>query len=243
MKYSLHQQRSSIIWVAAVSPTNFTPEWFGFYNLLSEEDINAVDMKIGHESISCDFGWLEVNSFPQRVQFRLAKPGLEQAFADFVSSVITLLDTVKSYGLGLNSEFTYNVNDKDDYHKLGDVLIPKPLWYENVTSSLIDVEKQHIGMKSCRVVLEDESAFESEERRENGKNYFDQIFIDVNSKRSKKEGLAQGVEFSFNHHLAAIDGNETKFTMDIPKIILEHFIKNVKKNNETADNILTGVIG
>lgn len=244
MKFTIHQQFSSIVWVAAVNPMNLTPDWFKHYEILSPEDCEQANVAINNNSICSDFGWFEIIASDKKIHFKLAKAGLEQDFVDMVSSVISVMGTVKTYGLGMNTKITYKVNSFDDYHKVGDELIPKGKLYEASKSTLIGNPEVHIGMASCRIAFENSTHHKSnDEPAPIGDNKFlDTIYLDISGINEKENGIDYGILFSFNHHIASVKEQEIEFTEQLPSVIINNFISDIANNQETADNIMRNIL-
>lgn len=245
MKFSIHEQLSSIVWVAAVDPLNLTPDWFKHYEILPAEDCDQASVAINNNSICCDFGWFEIIASDKKTHFKLAKDGLEQDFVDMVSSVISLMGTIKTYGLGMNTKIKFKVYSFEDYHKVGDELVPKNKLYEASKSSLIGNPEVHIGMARCRIAFENalhHDDYKKEVKPIDGNKFLDTIYLDISGVCDKENGIEYGVLFSYNHHIASVKEQEIEFTEQLPNVIINNFVSDITNNRETAENIMRSIL-
>lgn len=254
MNFDIRGKTSSIAWVATINPANFTPDWFKYNKILTSETCDLANTTINGNSVCCDFGWCEIIATKNKVLFRLTHDGRTQEFIDLVVSTISLMNTVKSYGLGLNSQIQVSIGSFDNFHKVGNSIIPKDIFYESNKSKLLDEKELHIGMISCRIAIEDRDAIKEEKISENKKNktspkqsenkiiYQDKVILDIKGMDEDENGIKHGIEFSFNHHIASIKNKEIALTELIPEIITGHFIKEMAANEDTARNIIERIL-
>lgn len=244
MKFSIQEQSSSIVWVAAINQMNLTPDWFKHYEILPSEDCDQANVAINNNSICCDFGWFEIIASDKKIHFKLAKNGLEQDFVDMVSSVISVMGTVKTYGLGMNTKIKFKVNSFEDYHKVGDELVPKSKIYEASRSALIGDPDVHIGMARCRIAFENAIHHNSDKEVKpiNDNKFLDTIYLDISGVSDKSIGMEYGVLFSYNHHIASVKEQEIEFTEQLPDLIINNFVSDISNNRETAENIMRNIL-
>ncbi|WJQ35898.1 hypothetical protein QT509_25675, partial [Klebsiella pneumoniae] len=107
MHYKLENQSINLVWIAPLSPDLFTPNWFKQFDLLRDEDVEAAKVTLHNDKLLVDFGWLELRAEPNRLTLKLANVGLEQSYIDLIISIFSLLNTIPTAAIGLNTNFLY----------------------------------------------------------------------------------------------------------------------------------------
>ncbi|EJH9481455.1 hypothetical protein NF894_003356, partial [Escherichia coli] len=155
MRFQLENQSINVVWVAPISPELFMPSWFKQFDLLRDEDIDQAKVAIKDNEVIVDFGWFELKAEPNRVVFKLARVGLEQTYIDLITSILTLLKNIPTAAIGINLNYFYSFNTREDWDKIGNELVPKLLWKEENKSKLLqdsDIE-YHYGMKRLDIEI------------------------------------------------------------------------------------------
>ncbi len=238
MKYSIALQQLNIVWVAPLSPYLFTPLWFENYDLLRKEDIDKAEVVMNNNSIFIDFGWVEINATVNKIVFRLTKSGLEMALSDLVKSVITLLDNVATIAIGINANFVYNFPNKQDWHKIGDALLPKDIWKENNQSKLLsESDGYHFGMK--KIVLEI-----AKDKPHSESIFREKINLTINSQPDLEiENLDYGLQLHYNHDLKCLDEKSgVVFTKLIPTLLDEHVKNSTSHDISTNESLFNRIL-
>lgn len=121
----------SIVLIGAFAPATFTPAWLLKNNLIGEVDM---DEMTEHDStiISTAGTQLETNSFnlavtPTRFQI-ISKDVLRPTIKDISLGVIQLLGRLQISMVGINFMSHFRMGSEDEYHMVGDTLVPKPIW-------------------------------------------------------------------------------------------------------------------
>ncbi len=238
MKYSLVLQQLNIVWVGPLSPYLFTPFWFEKYELLRKEDIDKAEVKLNHNSIFIDFGWVEITANLNRISFQLTKSGLEMALSDLVKSVITLLDNNTTIAIGINTNYIYKFENRDDWHKIGDEILPKNIWKETNKSKLISEDLgYHFGMK--KVVLEIANLRTSFDK---GRNFEEKINVTINS-QPNIDDLDYGIQVNYNHDLKCInESHGLELTKKIPQILDQHVKNAISNDIETTQSLFDRIL-
>ena len=154
MHYKLENQSINLVWIAPLSPDLFTPNWFKQFDLLRDEDVEAAKVTLHNDKLLVDFGWLELRAEPNRLTLKLANVGLEQSYIDLIISIFSLLNTIPTAAIGLNTNFLYSFVEREKWDKIGNELVPKLLWSEENKSLILQDEvKYHFGMKRLDIEI------------------------------------------------------------------------------------------
>ncbi len=227
MHYKLENQSINLVWIAPLSPDLFTPNWFKQFDLLRDEDVEAAKVTLHNDKLLVDFGWLELRAEPNRLTLKLANVGLEQSYIDLIISIFSLLNTIPTAAIGLNTNFLYSFVEREKWDKIGNELVPKLLWSEENKSLILQNDvKYHFGMKRLDIEIANSN------RKEN--DVYDEIINLTLLPKLNFEKIPFGLVVNFNHNLrSTIDPDSVELTKLLPGIIKSQF------RNASDNDILT----
>lgn len=122
---------SSVVAVGAFNPAIFSPDWLERNQLIGQEDADNAK-KTPSLIISQQVTVFETEWFAFQVldnQFSLTSKGaLTPAFKDLAVGILSLVPHTPITAIGLNFLAHFRLGTEAEYHKIGDVLAPKPIW-------------------------------------------------------------------------------------------------------------------
>ncbi|NIG36078.1 hypothetical protein C1Y43_19535 [Pantoea sp. ICBG 828] len=236
MNFKLENQSVNVVWVAPVSPDLFVPTWFEKFELIREEDLKAAKVTTQESGITVDFGWLEIKATPHRVIFKLARAGLEPSFLDLISSTISLLVTTPTYAFGINTNYYYSFDTRENYDKLGDFIVPKDIWKEENKSKILkDDPTYHFGIRKLVMEIADVNSADN--------CIYDENINLTLTPRLNFEDVKYGLMAGFNHdYKVTKEKNQIEFTKLFVSILEKAFDNAVKNDVKTLESLFTRIL-
>ncbi|WP_334141284.1 hypothetical protein [Atlantibacter hermannii] len=232
MTFKLIKHSINVVWISnIITPLMFSPEWFKRYELLRDEDISNSETTYHGDSITTDYGWIEINCTPTKAVFQLTKTGLESALADLVSSIFSMFKHAETQAVGINTLFDYHFNDEHEWNRLGNALVPKNHWIENNQSIILqDNVKYHYGMRTLVIAIENIDKEES--------SIFKEAINVTYAPYRNFNPQAMGLNVQYNHDLVVKNREDAvDFTQSLPDAIQKHIAAAVK-NDITSHEIM-----
>lgn len=121
----------SVVAVGAFNPAIFHPWWFAEKELMPE---NAIEDAVEHESVamrqlaSFTADWLAVQVTLEQAAFSTVEEGREFDLRDVAKGVFDLLPETPIDAVGINADAHFRVGSEDDWHAIGDRILPKDVW-------------------------------------------------------------------------------------------------------------------
>lgn len=236
MNFKLENQSVNIVWVAPVSPDLFVPMWFQKFDLIRDEDLKTAKVTTLDSGITVDFGWLEIKATPHRVIFKLARAGLEPSYLDLISSTLSLLDTTPTYAFGINTNYYYSFDTRENYDKLGDILVPKDIWKEENKSKILKEDPDyHFGIRKLVMEIADVN-------QKHSYIYDENINLTL-TPRLNFEDVKYGLMAGFNHdYKVTKEEHQLEFTKLFPSIIEKGFENAIKNDFRTLESLFTRIL-
>ncbi|HAZ3531459.1 TPA: hypothetical protein J1Y65_000387 [Escherichia coli] len=225
MTFKLIKHTINVVWISnIITPLMFSSEWFRRYDLLREEDIANSNTTFDGDSITTDYGWIEITCIPTKVVFQLKKTGLENSLADLVSSIFSMFPHSETQAVGINTLFDYHFNNETNWNQLGDALVPKIYWQEHNKSEILQDEVEyHYGMRNLVIAIENSN-------KEDKSIYKEAINVSYASYRKVSPDVF-GLNVQYNHDLALKDIRDAvAFTQLLPNIIQKHISAAIKND-------------
>jgi hypothetical protein len=152
VSYSAEIFGSSIVLVGSFNPAIFTPDWLEQHKLIGSGDADyartAENLLVSHQVTVCETEWFALQVLEN--QFSLTSKGaLSHAFQDLAESMASLVPHTPVTALGLNFLGHYKLATEAEYHRVGDVLVPKNIW-----SELFDPNTEAAGMADVTVRIQ-----------------------------------------------------------------------------------------
>jgi hypothetical protein len=125
---------SSVVAVGDFNPAIFSPDWLERNKLIGEEDAAAAregghgrSFLVSHQVTTIETEWFTLQVLDN--QFSLVSKGvLSPAFKDLATGIFQLVSHTPVKAVGLNFAGHFKLASQDEYHKVGDVLVPKDIW-------------------------------------------------------------------------------------------------------------------
>lgn len=236
MPFKLENQSINLVWIAPLSPELFTPNWFKQFDLLRDEDVEEAKVSLSEDKLLVDFGWLELKAEPNRLTLKLAKVGLEQTYIDLIVSIFSLLKTIPTAAIGLNTNFFYSFAEREQWDKIGNELVPKFLWSEENKSRILqdDVE-YHYGMKRLDIEIANSNR--------NEKDAYNEVINLTLLPKLNFEKIPFGLVVNFNHNLrSTIEPDSVELTELIPNLFKNQFRNAADNDILTIESIFNRIL-
>jgi len=131
--HKVYSQEASIVIVGSFNPAIFHPEWFVRHDLVPADDLKGVKVEIIHPDLSkFSFTWMSIDVLREKFISRTNDPARFNALKDLVISTFYILEHTVLNQLGLNLKIEYEIDDEENWHKIGDVLAPKEIWQDSL---------------------------------------------------------------------------------------------------------------
>ena len=107
----------------------FSPAWLLHQNIIGASDY--ADAKV--EIVTSEFalfrtGWLRCQVSSDTLQLSTNEPEEFERVRDAAVGVLSTLSHTPVAALGINREVHFSARDRDQYHAIGDFLVPKAFW-------------------------------------------------------------------------------------------------------------------
>lgn len=143
---------ASIVALGSFTPVIFSPDWLERNNLVGSEDAEAA-RRGANFILARPVARMETDWFVMQVtedQFLLTSNGpLAPHLKDLASGALSLVPQTPITALGLNFFGHYKFDTVDEYHRIGDVLVPKPIWLK-----LFSGDDRSAGLMNLDVVIQ-----------------------------------------------------------------------------------------
>lgn len=130
MSKTIKEKSHSLVVRGLLNPSIFQPYWFNKNGLLNDNQAEKAVVKVIHPSIS-DFNieWANIHVQREILSATTSADGSEGPLKDFIAGTFKLLSHTPVFGLGINREFHFVVQTKDELNEIGHKLVPKKtLW-------------------------------------------------------------------------------------------------------------------
>lgn len=221
---------SSIVAVGNFNPAIFSADWLERNNLIGSEDANTARegeqrkaLLVTHQVTTFETKWFALQVLEN--QFSLSsKDALSPAFKDLAIGIMQLVPHTPITAVGLNFFGHYKLSSDDEYHRVGDVLVPKDIW-----NSLYP--DQRAGLSNLTLRIQPGSRTEPLKTK-------DEKRISVQPSTKLK-----GVFLSYNdHHEPSPDEMSVKPAEVIARIIDEQWDTSWKDAIRVFDEILSATL-
>jgi len=131
MAASLEIFGSIIVVVGNFNPPIFSPDWLERNNLIGSADAAGArehkDLVVAKIGSRVETEWFILQVLEQQLSLT-SKGVLTPAIKDLAVGIFTLVSQTPVSAVGLNCTAHYKLANEDEYHKIGDTLVPKGLW-------------------------------------------------------------------------------------------------------------------
>lgn len=122
---------SSVVAVGAFNPAIFSPDWLERNQLIGQDDSDnakkTLSLIISQQVTVFETEWFAFQVLDN--QFSLTSKGaLTPAFKDLAVGILSLVPHTPITAIGLNFLAHFRLGTEAEYHKIGDVVAPKPIW-------------------------------------------------------------------------------------------------------------------
>lgn len=118
----------TVVIVGNFTPTIFQPSWFAAQEMIRAAEAQAAKIDLIHENLtSFSTDWFQLQVTEDKFSIS-ASTAHEDLLYDLVSSCFSLLAHTPVRLLGLNSHSHVQVEMRDEWHAIGDALVPKNMW-------------------------------------------------------------------------------------------------------------------
>ena len=218
--YELISEEASIAFVGSFNPAIFHPEWLARHNLIPQDDIKGAHVEIVHNDISkFSLEWLSADILRDKFLVRTNDPAKFSPLKDLMISVFGILDHTPIKHLGMNLVSKYKIEAEDNWHKVGDSLVPKNVWEKSLP--------KRVGLTSLQVMSPREDSLPGH------------LNVLIRSVRND----FFGVEFNINSHVdlkSHTDDNEE--IIGVPSILGQYWDSSLSLARNIGGNTLKEIL-
>lgn len=160
---SPERQSLSVVFLGSFNPRIFHPTWFERENLIRPSEL-AQSLSEGNESLlitpdltRCEIGpEISIECLTNRLALNAATTLGEERLRSLATRIIEKLPHTPITAVGLNHILVYEILREDDWHRIGDILVPKDDIWEKVMEgrpglAILRVEDFRSGPPPVRV--------------------------------------------------------------------------------------------
>jgi hypothetical protein len=219
---------AQIVLAGEFLPALFTPDWFGRNNLIGEDDVDVA--RIGNFLQSRDVAtfqtdWFSFQALKQQIVFTSLGP-VTPLLKDLAVGTLMLLPESLVSAVGLNFRSHYKTSKREEYHLIGDTLVPKDRW-----NSLFP--GLHVGMVNLQVMAQ--KVKESGEAVDG-----DQYHVAVQPSNVITEGIFVGTN---DHRAIVVDSPKQPPGEKAAQIVRECWEPAWHHAMELSDKLLADLLG
>ena len=219
----------SIACIGAFAPAAFTPDWLLKNNLIGEDEYQSM-LESDKVICSASVAQLESNTFicqitPTRIHI-VSKDVVRPTINDLAMGILSLLGRVAITSVGINFMTHFKMPSDEAYHRVGDVLVPKPVWL-----GLFNQPEWSAGLTDLAVKIRF-APRETPDEDDDGHG------ITIRVQPSAK--VVKGILLTFNHHM------DFAITKDSPhsdeaalKFLEENWEKDCRDSAATFEKLLS----
>lgn len=139
----------AIVVIGNFNPSIFHPTWFAQQELLGADEVEASYDAEALPITTPEFSrfsadWFNCQVLTDRLELSTTHLDALESLRDVAQAVLTILSHTPVAAFGLNHNAHHAMPDEDAWHRLADVLVPKPHWQELLYG--------RVGMKSVNVI-------------------------------------------------------------------------------------------
>jgi hypothetical protein len=113
----------------------FSPQWFRDQNLVGSAEMATQQIDLITRDIALfRMGWLSCQVNPEGLQLSTSEPEEFERLRDAAIGVLRILAHTPISALGINRDVHLSVDSEEQWHKIGDVLTPKTIWEDSLSS-------------------------------------------------------------------------------------------------------------
>jgi len=215
MAFDVKKQEASLVVIGSFNPTIFNPDWLLRHELISQVEMDDVDIEIIHRDVAkFSLSWLSIEVVHNRFSARTNDQSYFLPLRDLVVSIFSILNQTPVVQIGMNMTFDFSFQDEALWHKIGDTLAPKDIWEK--------VLPKRVGLTSLKVKSPRVDDLEGN------------INIAVETLRS--EDIKFGIRFSVNNHIE-IDDDKT-----IEDLLMNHWEESLQQADKLSEMIIEEAI-
>lgn len=123
----------TIVIRGAFNPAIFTPSWFRDQDLIgvTESEAQTIEL-ITREVAVFSMGWLQCHATADALQLSTEEPEEFERLRDVAIGVLRILSHTPLSALGINRDFHTTMKSIDQWHAIGDAIVPKDIWEEDL---------------------------------------------------------------------------------------------------------------
>lgn len=147
--YTSESEEVTLVILGRFNPSIFQPEWFIRKDIVAQEELSgdALNLGVVHGEIAqFENPWFVIEVKQTRMVLKAKNASRIDSLRDLACSIFAILSETPITSFGINFIETYKCSSTDNWHKMGDTLVPKNIW--GLATSLPERE---IGMKEVEV--------------------------------------------------------------------------------------------
>ncbi len=217
----------SLVLLGDFNPPIFTPSWFGWQGLLSEEMVENAELEIAQRQIVVfRADWLELQVVPDRYSASSAQAPFVRLRDLTIRVFREQLPHTRLRALGINRDVHFLVNNYGERDKIGRTLAPTEPWGD--WGQNLDPDGTAGGVASLTMT----------QRNPRGRPLGGQINVTVEPSTRVGDN-ERGIYVRVNDHYVVEDPEGLTASSEIISILEEHFEKSVRQSDEIIDHVMS----
>lgn len=219
---------ANIVVVGDLNPRIFQPEWFRRQELLRDSEVDAAveaeNFVLTEQLTNFEVDWLVIQATRNRLVARAKEPSKFRLLDDLMAGILRLLEHTPVRLLGLNRTLHYQMDSPENWHAVGDALVPKVIW---------DDILGEVGMRGVQI--------EAKPRNEMAEHFHLKV-------QPSKQVVPHGVYFDFNEQYNTGLLSDQIEEADSAAMFFSELIQTESEDarrhtGNIADNLLERIVG
>jgi len=216
---------NSVVLLGNFNHRDFSVERLQLFDIIDKADFENKDANIevtdSYSYYNLRWSILQIDN--QRILLQINDPNsYKNEFEDLVFSVLGLIGTSKISAIGINNNYTVQMPSTENWHKIGDSLVPKALWAEALATDA------HLGMMDVSVKAQ---AYHQDPIEGHLNIAVKPIF------KNENDYHENSLTIKFNNHFNVPDDN-TDF--NLPRLVIEKCLADLNSScYEKMESLIT----
>jgi len=217
----------SVVFLGNFNHRDFSVKRLQLFDIIDNADFENKDANIevtdNYSYYNIRWSLLQIDN--QRILLQINDPdSYKNEFVDLVFSILGLMGTSGVSAIGINNNYTVQMSSLENWHKIGDSLVPKARWADALATD------SHLGMSDVSIKA-DKYHTEPVEGH---------LHVTLKPILHSEEDTSQqhSLTVRFNNHFD-IPKDNTDF--NLPRVIVEHHLIDLQpKCQEILERLITG---
>ena len=121
----------TVVLKGSFNPAIFSPAWLRLQDLIGDKELEAQEVEVITKDLSVfKAGWLGCQVSDEALQLSTVEPEEYERLRDAAVGILRVLMHTPIAAMGINHEVHFTVDSIEQWHAIGDALVPKEPWQE-----------------------------------------------------------------------------------------------------------------